>query len=83
MVPQVISAPVVGFHEGGGTTTSAQQSQARNQVVAGIQGPDWYDVFNQNIYAGKLDMNVIVRIINADKKLKQILQGNTNPTLII
>eukprot|EP00088_Acartia_fossae_P052586 TRINITY_DN5945_c0_g1_i2.p1 TRINITY_DN5945_c0_g1~~TRINITY_DN5945_c0_g1_i2.p1 ORF type:complete len:1186 (-),score=351.14 TRINITY_DN5945_c0_g1_i2:275-3715(-) len=79
MVPQVISAPVVGFHEGGGGgATAAQQSQARNQVVAGIQGPDWYDVFNQNIYAGKLDMNVIVRIINADKKLKQILQGGAD-----
>lgn len=61
----VISAPVVGFN----------QSYQRNQPGIQIQGPDWYDVFNQNIYGtGNMDINVIVRIIHADNKLKQIMQ---------
>jgi hypothetical protein len=64
----VISAPLLGFNQ--------QPGLPGQPGGAGIQGPDWYDVFNQNIYGtGKMDINVIVRIINADKKLKQIIQG--------
>ena len=49
-----------------------------------LQGPDWYDVFNQNIYGtGNMDINVIVRIIHADKKLKQIMQRKLFHLVII
>ena len=41
-----------------------------------ITPPDWYDVFNANIYgSGKTDINCIAHIIRADMKLRSVLQG--------
>ena len=42
----------------------------------GEGGPAWFDVYNTAIYGtGKVDINVIVKIVTADKKLKHLLQG--------
>jgi len=44
-------------------------------------GPAWFDVYNTAIYGtGKVDINVIVKIVTADKKLKHLLQGG--PTIV-
>ena len=42
-----------------------------------IAPPDWYDVYNANIYGGnnKPDINCIAEIVRADMKLRSVLQG--------
>ena len=41
-----------------------------------INPPDWYDVYNANIYgSGKTDINCIAEIVRADMKLRSVLQG--------
>jgi len=55
------------FSAGGATPT-------RPSLV--ITPPDWYDVFNANIYgSGKTDINCIAHIVRADMKLRSVLQG--------
>jgi len=47
-----------------------------NRPTMAITPPDWYDVFNSNIYgAGKTDINCIAHIVRADMKLRSVLQG--------
>ena len=41
-----------------------------------ITPPEWYDVYNANIYGnGKTDINCIMEIVRADMKLRTVLQG--------
>ena len=50
-------------------------AQAQSGCVA-INPPDWYDVYNANIYgSGKTDINCIAEIVRADMKLRSVLQG--------
>ena len=45
-----------------------------------FHGPDWFNVFDSNIYgSGKIDINIIVRIVSADKKLRHLVQGRSRP----
>jgi len=47
-----------------------------NRPSMAITPPDWYDVFNANIYgSGKTDINCIAHIVRADMKLRSVLQG--------
>ena len=41
-----------------------------------IAPPDWYDVYNVNIYgSGKTDINCIAHLVRADMKLRSVLQS--------
>ena len=45
-------------------------------LAAGQLPPDWYDVYNSNIYgSGKIDINCIANIVRNDLRLKSVLQG--------
>ena len=45
-------------------------------AAVSIEPPNWYDVYNPNIYgSGKTDVNCIAEIVRADMKLRAVLQG--------
>ena len=49
-----------------------------------FSGPDWFNVFDSNIYgSGKIDINIIVRIVSADKKLRHLVQGQNSSCNIL
>jgi len=50
--------------------------QPRQQFYPGAQAPDWYDVYNTNIYENaKVDIKIVVRIVTADEKLRCLVRG--------
>ena len=79
--PQMYPPNMIPMHPGPGAGYQPPFPQPR-MPTSGVafhpafHGPDWFNVFDSNIYgSGKIDINIIVRIVSADKKLRHLVQG--------